>query len=103
MIETASEQPPEAPVEAPSEAPRAAPPEVASAEGTPVAVWILYVLGILSAVVLAGSLLVVVIEAVASGGNGVDVHVSAASLTIWLALIAVAAGMFVWRRWGRGT
>ena len=102
MTETASEQPPEVPAEASVQAPRAAPPEVASAEGTPVAIWILYVLGILSAVVLAGSLLVVVIEAFASGRNGVDVHVSTASLTIWLALIAAAAGMFAWRRWGRG-
>ena len=96
---TASEQPPEAPAD---DRPQASPATVAGHEGTPVAVRILYVLGILSAVVLGGSLLVVAIEAVGSGGNGVDVHVSTAALAIWLALIAAAGGTFAWRRWGRG-
>lgn len=71
-------------------------------ERTPVAIWILYVLGILSGLVLVGSGLVVAIESVASRGNGVDLHVSTAALAVWLVLALAAGATFVWRRWGRG-
>jgi hypothetical protein len=81
--------------------PSAAPAQVASAEGTSTGIWILYALGILAALVLAGSLVVVAIESAGSGGNGVDLHVSTLALAIWLALIIAAGGTFVWRRWGR--
>ncbi len=96
---TASEQPPEAQAHA---RPRPASAAIAGGEGTAVAIRLLYLLGILSAVVLAGSLIVIAIEAVASGGNGVEVHVSTPALVAWVALIAAAAGTFVWRRRGRG-
>ena len=95
---TASEKPPDAADDAKSPA---APEKVASAP-TPVGIWVLYGLGVISAAVVLGSLLVVAIEALGSG-SGVDLHVSTAALVIWLALVVVAAGTFAWRRWGRPT
>ena len=98
MDTTAGEMPPEAKDEA--EAPRALASQAASPGGTPVPIWTLYGLGILSAVVLAASVLVVAIESAGSGGDGVDLHVSTPALAIWLALV-IAGGTFVWRRRGR--
>ena len=65
---------------------------------TPIAVWVLYVLGILGAVILTTSLLFAVVVA-AADDTGLDFEISAAFL-VWLALVVVAASTWVIRRFG---
>ena len=70
--------------------------------GTPVALWILYVLGILATVVLAASLVFVVLAYLTSGGGGgFGLDVSTPALVLWLGLAIAAGGTFVWRRFRR--
>jgi len=79
-------------------------PEVESARtetasvGTPILVWIVYILGSIAAVVLAASVVFVVLAYATSGGGGFGVAVSVPSLVVCLALVAVALATYLWRR-----
>jgi hypothetical protein len=68
--------------------------------GTPAALWILYALGIIAAVVLAASLIFVVLAYLTSGDSGFGLDVSTPALVLWLGLAITAGGTFVWRRYG---
>jgi len=91
---SAAERPPQATPEVVEETPSAVP-------GTPVGVWIVYVLGLLGAVVFAASLLFVALAYATSGGGGTGINVSMPALVLWLAVTVAAAGTFLWRRYGR--
>ena len=66
--------------------------------GTPIAVWVVYVLGIVAATVLAASLLFVVVAYATTGSGGFGLDVSVPPLVVWL--VIAAGGTWVWRRFG---
>jgi hypothetical protein len=107
MSETTSEQPPsehEPAEHPPQESDAVAAPSVeptTAPSGTPIAVMLLYVLGLIAATVLFGSLVFVGLAYAASGGGGFGVNVSVRAFVIWIGLIVAAGGTYVWRRWGR--
>jgi hypothetical protein len=93
-VQTQPESTPDAPV-------GVAPEGASTAVGTPVAVWIVYVLGILAGAILVASLLFVTFAWTVGGGSGFGVNVSTSALVVWLALGIAAGATFAWRRWGR--
>ena len=68
--------------------------------GRPIAVWIVYVLGIVAATVLAASLLFVVVAYATTGSGGFGLDVSVPALVVWLGIVIAAGGTWVWRRFG---
>jgi hypothetical protein len=72
----------------------------AKSSGTPIALWALYVLGLVAATVLVASLLFVAFAYAVTGNGGTGVDVSVPALVIWLGLVIAAGGTFAWRRWG---
>jgi uncharacterized RDD family membrane protein YckC len=67
---------------------------------TPVAVWIVYALGLLAAFVFLLSLAVVAIAWSTTGDGGFGLDVSFTAFVVWLALAVAAAVTFIWRRFG---
>jgi len=68
--------------------------------GTPIAVRVVYVLGIVAATVLAASLLFVVVAYATTGSGGFGLDVSVPALVVWLGIVIAAGGTWVWRRFG---
>jgi hypothetical protein len=69
---------------------------------TPVAVWIVYALGLLAAFVFVVSLAVVGVAYATTGDGGFGLDVSITAFVIWLLLAVAAAVTFIWRRFGAG-
>jgi hypothetical protein len=69
--------------------------------GTPILVWILYVLGILAATVLVASLVFVGFAYATSGSGAVGLNVSVPALLLWLCLVLASGATFLWRRSGK--
>lgn len=69
--------------------------------GTPILVWVVYVLGILAATIFVLSVLLVLGAYLASDEVPVGFDVSVPAVILWGALVALAAGTWVWRRRAR--
>ena len=91
MSETAAGRPPNA---APETVEEASPARL----GTPIGVWVLYVLGLVAATVLVASLAFVGLAYATSGSGEVGLHVSLPALLLWLCLVLAASTTFLWRR-----
>ena len=67
--------------------------------GTPIWVWVVYALGLLGTAILAGSILFT-LGALYLSDEGEDFfgNVSVLGFALWGALMAIAAGLWIWRR-----
>ena len=72
---------------------------VTSSGGTPIWVMVVYALGLMAGAIIVLSLAFAAVV-YASGDSGFDVNVPA--FVLWGAIVAVAAGVLVWRRRGGG-
>jgi hypothetical protein len=76
-------------------------PDPTPTGGTPILVWLVYGLGILSATVLVGTALFAVGALIASDDDtGLDWNVSIPAILLWGGLIVAAACTWLWRRGG---
>ena len=66
--------------------------------GTPIWVWVVYSLGILAAAIFAFSILFTAGAYLLSDDVDVTFDVSAPAIVLWGALMAVAVGLWIWRR-----
>jgi hypothetical protein len=66
--------------------------------GTRIAIWVLYVLGLLAAFVFVASAAFVAIAYATTGDGGFGLDVSLPALVVWAALLIAAAGTWLWRR-----
>ena len=71
---------------------------VATREKTPALVWVVYGLGIAAAAVVLVSALFTAGAYFLSGDLAVGFNVSLLALLVWVGLIALAAGTWLWRR-----
>ncbi len=66
--------------------------------GTPIWVWAVYSLGILAAAIFAFSILFTAGAYLLSDDVDVTFDVSTPAIVLWGALMAVAVGLWIWRR-----
>ena len=66
--------------------------------GTPIWVWAVYGLGILAAAISAFSILFTIGAVFVSNESGVSFNVSTPAIVLWGGLMAVAGGLWIWRR-----
>jgi hypothetical protein len=68
------------------------------AAGTPIWVWVVYAFGILAAAIFVFSVLFTAGAYFLSDGVDVTFDVSVLAIVLWGGLMAVAAGLWIWRR-----
>ena len=75
------------------------PSQINSSGSTPIWVWVVYALGILGTAILVGSILFT-LGALYLSDEGEDFfgNVSVLGFALWGALMAIAAGLWIWRR-----
>ena len=73
-------------------------PKPAPGGGTPIWVWVIYALGIMAAVIVVLSVLFTIGAVFVSNESGVSFNVSVLAIVLWGGLMAVAAGLWIWRR-----
>ena len=66
--------------------------------GTPIWVWVVYSLGILAAAIFAFSILFTAGAYLLSDDVDVTFDVSTPAIVLWGVLMALAAGLWIWRR-----
>ena len=66
--------------------------------GTPIWVWVVYSLGILAAAIFAFSILFTAGAYLLSDDVDVTFDVSTLAIVLWGVLMALAAGLWIWRR-----
>ena len=93
---SSSERPPDASSETATE--RAA-EALSDTRRTPIAIWILYILGILAAVVVVTSLLFAIVVA-AADDTGFDFEFASLPFIVWGGLAMAALVTWLWRRGG---
>jgi len=69
--------------------------------GTPIWVWVVYSLGILAAAIFVFSILFTAGAYFLSDDVDVGFDVSTLAIVLWGGLMALAGGVWVWRRQGR--
>jgi len=69
-----------------------------STGGTPIWVWVVYALGILAAAIFVFSILFTAGAYLLSEDIEVTFDVSTVAIVLWGGLIALAAGVWIWRR-----
>ena len=70
--------------------------------GTPIWVWVVYVLGLLGAGIIVLSIAFAAVVYYSSDDE-FSMSVSAPAFVLWGALVALAAGTLIWRRRGGGS
>jgi len=73
-------------------------PKPPSAAGTPIWVWLVYAFGIFAAVIFALSILFTAGAPLLSDDVDQTVNVSIPAIVLWGGLMALAGGLWVWRR-----
>ena len=74
-------------------------PKPSRAAGTPIWVWVVYALGLLGAAVFVGTILFNVGALYLSDeGDEFTVNVSVLGFAVWGGLMALAGGLWIWRR-----
>ena len=68
------------------------------AAGTPIWVWVVYSLGLLAAAIFAFSILFTAGAYVLSDDVDVTFDVSTPAIVVWGGLMALAGGLWIWRR-----
>jgi hypothetical protein len=66
--------------------------------GTPIWVWVVYALGFLAATIVVVSILFTAGAVFLSSGEDVSYNTSALAIVLWGGLMAVAGGLWIWRR-----
>ena len=69
--------------------------------GTPIWVWLIYVLGILAAAILVFSILFTAGAYLLADDIEVTFDVSITAFVVWGGLVLLACGLWIWRRRGR--
>ena len=74
------------------------PPDVKPTGGTPIWVWVVYAFGILAAAIFVFSILFTAGAYLLSDEVDVTFDVSVLAIVIWGGLMALAGGLWIWRR-----
>jgi LPXTG-motif cell wall-anchored protein len=74
------------------------PPEANTSGGTPIWVWVVYSLGILAAAIFVFSILFTAGAYFLSDDVEVTLDVSTLAIVLWGGLMALAGGLWIWRR-----